>query len=86
MSRLIHSFIYSLVARVIFLLFLMLLKFTWSIENIIKQIACDITLITLLMNRLTVCSYHVTYAFQSESTLYSCLNVQELLARSRREF
>ena len=33
----------------------------------------------------TVCSYHVTYAFQSESTLYSCLNVKELLARSRSE-
>ena len=33
----------------------------------------------------TVCSYHVTYAFQSESTLYSCLNVKELLARNRRE-
>ena len=32
-----------------------------------------------------VCSYHVTYAFQSESTLYSCLNVKELLARRRRE-
>ena len=29
---------------------------------------------------LTVCSCHVTYAFQSESTLYSCLNVKELLA------
>ena len=29
--------------------------------------------------------YHVTYAFQSESTLYSCLNVKELLARNRRE-
>ena len=24
---------------------------------------------------LTVCSCHVTYAFESESTLYSCLNV-----------
>ena len=34
---------------------------------------------------LTVCSCHVTYAFQSECTLYSCLNVKELLARSRRE-
>ena len=32
-----------------------------------------------------VCSYHVTYAFRSESTLYSCLNVKELLAQSRRE-
>ena len=28
---------------------------------------------------------HATYALQSESTLYSCLNVKELLARSRRE-
>ena len=36
-------------------------------------------------NNLTVCSCHVTYGFQSESTLYSCLNVKELLARSRRE-
>ena len=35
--------------------------------------------------KLTVCSYHVTYAFQSESTIYSCLNVKELLARSRLE-
>ena len=34
---------------------------------------------------LTVCSYHVTYAFQSESILYSCVNVKELLARNRRE-
>ena len=32
-----------------------------------------------------VCSCHVTYAFQSESTLYSCLNFKELLVRSRRE-
>ena len=34
---------------------------------------------------LTVCSCHVTYAFESASTIYSCLNVKELLARSRRE-
>ena len=33
---------------------------------------------------MSVCSYHVTYAFQSESTLYSCLNVKELLAQNRR--
>ena len=33
----------------------------------------------------SVCSYHVTYAFQSESILYSCLNVKELLAERRRE-
>ena len=29
------------------------------------------------------CYHHVTYAFQSESTLCSCLNVKELLARNR---
>ena len=34
---------------------------------------------------LTVSSCHVTYAFQSESTLYICLNVKELLSRNRRE-
>ena len=42
-------------------------------------------IIGLIKASLIVCSYHVTYAFQSESTLYSCLNVKELLARSRRE-
>ena len=31
---------------------------------------------------LTLCSYHVTYAFQSESTIYSFLNVEELLAQN----
>ena len=36
-------------------------------------------------NEMSVCSCHVTYAFESESTFYSCLNVKELLARSRRE-
>ena len=34
---------------------------------------------------MTAWSYHVTYAFQSESTLYSCLNLKELLARNRGE-
>ena len=34
---------------------------------------------------LVVCSYYVTYAFWSESTLYSCLNVNEILALSKRE-
>ena len=31
-----------------------------------------------------VCFSHVTYEFESESTLYSCLNVKEVLTRSRR--
>ena len=34
---------------------------------------------------LTVCFYHVMYSFQTESTLCSCLNVEELLARNRRD-
>ena len=34
---------------------------------------------------MALCSYHVTYAFQSESTLYSFLNVTELLARDMYE-
>ena len=29
--------------------------------------------------------YHITYAFQSDSTLYNCLNVNELLARNRSD-
>ena len=33
----------------------------------------------------TVCSYHVTYAFQSESTHYSRLNLKELLTQSRSD-
>ena len=33
---------------------------------------------------LTVCSYHVTYACQSESALYSCLNVKELAQNKRK--
>ena len=32
---------------------------------------------------LTVCSYHVTYAFESDSIPYICLNIKELLAWNR---
>ena len=32
-----------------------------------------------------VCSYHVRYGFQGESTLYSSLNAKELLAQNRRD-
>ena len=38
---------------------------------------------TCLCVHLSVCYYRVTYVFQSESILYSCLNVKELLARNR---
>ena len=32
-----------------------------------------------------LCCCHLTYMFQTESMLYICLNLKELLARSRRE-
>ena len=34
---------------------------------------------------MTVCSYHVKYGFQSESTHCSCLNVKDLLTQNRRD-
>ena len=40
---------------------------------------------TCLNMHLTVFYYHVMYAFQSESTVYSCLNVKELLSRNRHD-
>ena len=43
-----------------------------------------ISLITCKLNVRTVCYYHVTYAFQSESTLHSWLNVKEFLAQNKR--
>ena len=42
-----------------------------------------VTIETLGM--VTVCSYHPTYAFENESTLYSWLNIKEFLARNRHE-
>ena len=36
-------------------------------------------------DELSVCSYHITYMFQSESTLHICQNVKELLAPNRRD-
>ena len=49
-----------------------------SKQGIIIELRCE-----YLSIRCT--SYHVTYAFQSESTLYSCLNVKKLLAQIRRK-
>ena len=63
-----------------------------SIENeevILAITMTKIIIATVIMKKtiimMTVCSCHVTYAFESESTFYSCLNVKELLARSRCE-
>ena len=40
--------------------------------------------IKITLKNLIVSFYHVTYEFERESTLYSCLNAEELLARNRR--
>ena len=40
----------------------------------------------ICMVHLTVCSCHVTYAFQSESIHYFFLNVKKLLPQKKREF
>ena len=34
---------------------------------------------------MNICYYHVTCVFQNESTLYGCLNIEELLAQNRRD-
>ena len=35
------------------------------------------------LSELIVCYYHIMYAFQSESTLYGCLDIKELIAWNR---
>ena len=77
--RLQLSFVYKTVSRISFNLFWSGDKKLWS-EFLRKWVW-----FYGHNERLTVCSCHVTYAFQNESTLYSCLNVKELLARSRCE-
>ena len=39
----------------------------------------------ICINVMSVCYYNATYAFQSEFTLYNCLNVKKILARNRRD-
>ena len=68
-------------------------NWTWSHNHLIYKrtlnhlaklanwLSCVVS--TYLYSAFDLCSYHVMYAFQSESTLYSCLNVKELLAQSR---
>ena len=50
---------------------------TWWYSQIYKKIPWE------KLDFLSVCSYYAKFAFQSKSTLYSCLHVKELLARSR---
>ena len=48
-----------------------------------KWLSCILS--NYLYSAFNCSSCHFTYAFQSESTLYSCLDVKELLALSRHE-
>ena len=55
-------------------------------NDIAKTIEAQISITDFNFNKVLiaiVCSYHVKYAFQRESTLYSCVNVKELLAWNR---
>ena len=54
-----------------------------TLEHFAKDWAESRVLISTV--HLITCSYHVTYAFQSESTRHISMNVKELLARSRRD-
>ena len=55
-----------------------------DIFNLIFNIlSSEVTYIVNIQRKYTVCSYHVTYAFQIESTMYSCLNVKKPLVRNR---
>ena len=59
----------------------------WTLNHLAKLALNDwaVSWVLICTVHLTVCSCRVVYVFQSESMLYSCLNVKELLARRRRE-
>ena len=55
------------------------------LAKLAKWLSCDMS--TYLYGASDyVCCYHVTYEFQSESTLVVCLNVKELWAWSRHRW
>ena len=61
--------------------------FADEVKDFSLKYAWKKTLFNIFITRvyLAICSHHVTYAFQSESTLYSCLNVKELLAQKKHK-
>ena len=52
------------------------------LDNIDKEMLILCQVIQKATSKLTFFYHHVTYSFQSESTLYSCLNVKELFSRN----
>ena len=67
--------------------FLKMWKLSWLIkQRVLTQPSDNLTgWDPLKLCILIVCSYHVMYPFEIESTLYICLNVKELLAWNRQE-
>ena len=51
-----------------------------ALNHLAKLAKC----LSCVVSGLTVCYYHIT--FQSDFTLYSCLNVKELIAWKKRDF
>ena len=56
----------------------------WTLNHSVKLIKWSTLWVCICMVHSTVCSYHVTYAFQRESKLNSCVYFKELLAQNRR--
>ena len=54
-----------------------------NLAKLVKWLSCVVS--TICTVHLVVCYYYVAYGFQSESTLYNCLNIKELLAWKRRD-
>ena len=56
-------------------------------RNHLVKLVNDLAVLWVLICtvHLGVCYYHVTYGFQSKSTLNSCLYVKELLAQNRHD-
>ena len=62
------------------------LIFKWTLQHLAKlTIWLSSVVNTDLYGGFEFMFLHVTYAFQSESTLYFCLNVKELFGRNRRD-
>ena len=64
--------------------FLNIWKLDWLIkQRVLTQPSENFTEWELCV--MVLCSYHVAYLFESESTVYICLNIKELLAWNRQK-
>ena len=81
----IHTCIYTVYIPILYLFYTRILFF-FTVLHFKKYIYDPTSYLITRVNLYrikqiwTVSSRHVTYTFQTESTLYSCLNVKELVA------